>query len=106
MRSVSSRVDPRRLRFYLNHSWGTVRTESRSYPVDQRTVLAGMDERAHFPLFGFQLPAESYTLAEWTGSHARVFPPPAARVEQSQGGNDYRELPADAFRTDGDRRYV
>jgi hypothetical protein len=103
---VSTSIDPRRVRFYLNHSWGTVRTESRSYPVEQRTVLAGMDEHAHFPLFGFQLPAESYVLAEWTGSSARVFPPPAAHVEQKQAGSDFGDLPADAFGTDGHRRFV
>jgi len=94
------------MRFYLNHTWGTVRTESRSYPVQQGTVVAGMDERADFPLFGFQLPAESYALAEWTGAGARVFPPPAALVEQSHPGGDYRPVSADAFGTDGERRYV
>ncbi|HYX92379.1 MAG TPA: hypothetical protein VE782_12515 [Myxococcaceae bacterium] len=103
---MSSRVDPRRLRFYLNHTWGTVRTESRSYPVEQGTVLAGMDERAQFPLFGFQLPAESYPLAEWTGSAARVFPPPAAQVEHSGPGGHYLVAAADALGTDGGRRFV
>jgi hypothetical protein len=103
---VSSRVDPSRVRFYLNHTWGTVRTESRSYSVQQGTVLAGMDEHAHFPLFGFTLPADSYALAEWTGSAARVFPPPAARVEQRLAGGDYRALSADACGTEGDRRYI
>ena len=98
--------DPRRVRFYLNHTWGAVRAESRSYPVQQGSVLAGMDERAHFPLFGFQLPAETYTLAEWTGTAARVFPPPAARVEARQGDGEFRSVGAEAFGVDGERRFL
>jgi hypothetical protein len=103
---VSAPFDPRRVRFYLNHAWGAVRAESRSYPVQQGSVLAGVDEHAHFPLFGFQLPAESYTLAEWTGTAARVFPPPAAQVEQRQADGDFRPAGPAAFGTEGDRRFI
>ena len=103
---VTAPPDPRRVRFYLNHTWGAVRAESRSYPAQQGSVLAGVDAHAHFPLFGFQLPAETYTLAEWTGTVARVFPPPAARVEQRETDGEFRAAGPEAFAVDGDRRFI
>lgn len=103
---MTAPVDPRRVRFYLNHTWGAVRAESRSYPAQQGRLVAGMDEHAEFPLFGFQLPAESYTLAEWTGTSARIFPPPAAEVERRNTQGGFELVASDAFSADGERRFL
>lgn len=95
------------MRLYFNQIWGSVRTESRSYTAEDAVVLlAGTDDKALLPLFGFQLPAESYAIAEWEGAKTRVFPPPAAKVERSHEGDSFCALCQDDWQTDGQRRFI
>ena len=72
------------LRIYFNLSWGGVRTESRSFAPEDGVLLAGTDEQAHLPLFGFTLPAESYPIAEWESDPSRIKRFPEQLVLSSQ----------------------
>ena len=88
-----------------------MRTEARSYSRKDGTVVAGVDEQATYPLFGFQLEggAESYPIAEWRGDSVRFFPPPLAVMEKPKAGGPkgaYEPLPAEAVGNEGGRRFV
>lgn len=94
------------LRLYFNQMWGSVRTESRSFGSEKPSLRAGTDELSDFPLFGFDLPVDSYDIAEWHGQNVRLFPP--ASVELQQGGRDgvFRSVKAQELARDGERSYL
>lgn len=94
------------LRLYVNQNWGTVRTESRSFAAADGELLAGTDERALFPLFGFKLPAGSYPLATWHGEEVHLFPPPEARVEHSRKGGPLLPLFEGDLQGEPGQRYL
>jgi hypothetical protein len=94
------------LRIYFNLSWGSVRTESRSFAPEDGIILAGTDEQARLPLFGFALPAESYPIAEWESDGVRLFPPPETRLELSRGGGPFQAVSERELQSDGGRTFV
>lgn len=96
------------LRLYINQNWGSVRTESRSFAPSDGDVLAGTDDKALFPLFGFQLPpsTESYPIATWMGDTVRLFPPPAARLERSHKDDGYRLVTPEQLEGEGAQRFL
>lgn len=99
--------DARALRIYFNQAWGTVRTESRSFGIADGDVIAGMDEKAHLPLFGFELRKDSYRIAKWHGTSARVYPPPRASMEWSQSGpRGFAPVPREAIAQDEHGSYL
>lgn len=87
-------TDPR-LRIWFNQSWGPMRTEARSYARKDGPVVAGVDERANYPLFGFQLKEDSYRIAEWRADGVRFYPPPMASLERAVGAASFQPVPSD-----------
>ncbi len=94
------------LRLYFNLSWGSVRTESRSFAPEDGTVLAGTDELAQLPLFGFTLPADSYPIAEWMGDTVRLFPPAGTTLELSRGNGPFQPVSKGELQSVGERAFV
>lgn len=110
MQTVSAAASDPRLRLWFSQTWGTMRTEARSYSRKDGTVVAGVDEQATYPLFGFQLEngAESYPIAEWRGNAVRFFPPPGATLQRPRAGakGQFEPLPEGTVLSEGGRRYV
>ena len=94
------------LRIYFNLTWGSVRTESQSFAPEDGTVLAGTDDKAQLPLFGFTLPKESYPIAEWEGDGVRLYPPPGATLELSKGGAPFQPASESELQSIGGRTFV
>ncbi len=94
------------LRIYFNLTWGSVRTESKSFALEDGTVLAGTDDKAQLPLFGFSLPAESYPIAEWDGEAVRLYPPPGTTLELSKGGGPLQPISEAELQALGGRTFV
>jgi hypothetical protein len=94
------------LRIYFTSSWGSVQTDARSFAPAEGPVLAGTDENATLPLFGFQLPADSYPIADWQGETARVFPPVGATLELSRRGEGFHPVADAQLSRDGERAFV
>jgi TonB family protein len=91
---------------YLELYWGAVRREARRFAPGKKPVLAGSDERAPMPLWGFHLPEESVSLAESVNGTWRVLVPPETQVERS--GLDGRFVPVTvaSLESDGTRRFL
>ena len=90
---------------YLELYWGAVRREARRF-APKKTVKAAADERAPMPLYGFQLPAEPFTLAESINDTFRVYVPAGARVERSDKSGRFAPVAAAALEAHGERRFV
>jgi hypothetical protein len=84
-----------------------MRTEARSYSRKDGAVVAGVDEQANYPLFGFSLESESYRIAEWRDDGVRFYPPPHAVVELSRGVAEYEPVTPNTLPVaEGGRRYL
>jgi outer membrane biosynthesis protein TonB len=90
---------------YLELYWGAVRREARRF-APKKTVKAAEDERAPMPLYGFQLPAEPFTLAESINDAFRLYVPAGARVERSDKSGRFAPVAAAALEAHGERRFV
>lgn len=73
--------------------WGTSLSEAWSFGPDQPQVLAAPDEKAPLPLYGFTLPQEPFLLAERTEQGYRISVPPGVKLERSQKGDAFHEVP-------------
>ncbi|WP_309896538.1 AgmX/PglI C-terminal domain-containing protein [Archangium sp.] len=90
---------------YLELYWGAVRREARRF-APKKTVKAAADERAPMPLYGFQLPAEPFTLAESINDTFRLYVPAGAQVERSDKSGRFAPVAAAALEANGERRFV
>ncbi len=90
---------------YLELYWGAVRREARRF-APRKKVRAAADERAPMPLYGFQLPAEPFTLAESINDAFRLYVPAGARVERSGGDGRFAPVAASALEAEGERRFI
>ncbi len=75
-----------------------MRTEARSYSRKDGPVVAGVDEQANYPLFGFELQQESYRIAEWRADGVRFYPPPRASLERARGSAGFEPVPPEELR--------
>ena len=93
---------------YCELYWGGVRREVRRFaPHRKKPVLAAQDESAPFPLWGFKLPEEPFTLAETLkkGSY-RLHVPAGASVERAGLGGRYVPVPQGELEGKGRESYL
>jgi outer membrane biosynthesis protein TonB len=97
---------PGPVHLYLELYWGAVRRETRRFAPSKKPVHAAAEESAPMPLWGFQFPEESFTLAESVNGTWRLYVPPGSTVERSGPDGGYAPLPANALESDGSRRFL
>ncbi|MBN1205250.1 MAG: hypothetical protein JXB05_10030 [Myxococcaceae bacterium] len=73
--------------------WGTSLSEAWSFGPEEPRVLAGPDEKAPLPLYGFGLPDEPVLLAERTERGYRVFIPPGVTLQRSTHRDAFHDVP-------------
>ncbi len=102
------RLDPARgpAHLYLELYWGAVRREARRFAPGRKPVKAAADEQAPMPLWGFNLPAEPFTLAESVNGAFRLYVPKGTQVERSGQDGRFTPVAANALEAEGERRYL
>jgi hypothetical protein len=102
------RLDPARgpAHLYLELYWGAVRREARRFAPGHKPVQAAADEKAPMPLWGFNLPAEPFTLAQSVNDAFRLYVPKGAQVERSGQDGRFSPVAANALEAEGEKRYL